>query len=66
MIIKKNAIENANKIKITPCLTKFNYVVFVTRVIRSVGVFQPSALKSSGLGVIDQTLVTWVTLNRLT
>jgi len=39
---------------------KFSFMVFLTQVSKSLWCFTPTALKPSGLGVIDLTLVTWV------
>jgi hypothetical protein len=39
-------------------MAKFSFVAFLTQVSRSLGCFTPSALKPSGLGVIDLTLDT--------
>jgi hypothetical protein len=39
-------------------MVKFSFIVFLTRVSKSLGCFTPSALKPSSLGVIDLTLVT--------
>jgi hypothetical protein len=41
-------------------MAKFSFLAFLTRVSKSLGCFTPSALKPSGLEVIDLTLVTWV------
>jgi hypothetical protein len=41
-------------------MTKFSFIAFLTQVSKFLGYFTPSALKPSGLRVIDLTLVTWV------